>query len=366
MSKPLGKKLFIIGGIIIFIIIAIIVVLMIINRDKSLSFIQIEEKMKKAAIKYYKDNSQLLPTENSSKSIVSGYELEQGYMKPISTMTEEGITCNGEVRVLKNSDKYLYIPYLNCGEAHETKELYKIITDVSNVVEQGSGLYKINNDYIFRGEDVNNFVKFSDRLWRIIKVDADNNIKLIEIDSKNKSIWDNRYNIDRKGSVGINNYENLETEDSRIKQYLNQLFFEKNFINESEFALVDYKKLCVGARSEAEKNLDGQVECSTLSSEQPIGLLTANEFLQASLDKNCNNTYASSCSNYNYLKSLSNNWWLLTASSKNTHQVYKVSGSISTSNASSTATVRPTIYLNSNVVYISGSGTEANPYIVKS
>ena len=60
-------------------------------------------------------------------------------------------------------------------------------------------------------------------------------------------------------------------------------------------------------------------------------------------------------------------WWLGTAPSFDTNDVYYVneSGYLLYSNASSLNIIRPTVMLNNNVMIQSGKGTESDPFILK-
>src|SRR5699024_10653950 len=109
------------------------------------------------------------------------------------------------------------------------------------------------------------------------------------------------------------------------------------------------------------------IECTDVLENQMIGLLAASDYLNASLDTNCKATTDKSCQNYNYLKLSGTDWWLVTGSSLNSYEVYSVrsSGYLYETNASSYKKVRPTIMLNNNVMIKSGSGSEANPFILK-
>ena len=98
-----------------------------------------------------------------------------------------------------------------------------------------------------------------------------------------------------------------------------------------------------------------------------IGLLTASDYINASIDVNCKNTVSKSCQNYNYLKIKNTAWWLGTAPSFDTNDVYYVNenGYLLYSNASSLNIIRPTVMLNNNVMIRSGKGTESDPFILK-
>ena len=98
-----------------------------------------------------------------------------------------------------------------------------------------------------------------------------------------------------------------------------------------------------------------------------IGLLTASDYMNASLDATCNATTDRTCQNYNYLKLSGVDWWLITGNSLNNSEVFSVrsGGYIDEYNASSTKKVRPTIMINNNIMIRSGNGSESNPFILK-
>ena len=124
-------------------------------------------------------------------------------------------SCTGSVTVENIDGSYEYNSYLDCGDKYNSKVLLKQIMSDNSVVTTDSGLYNMNNEYVFRGEKVNNYVKFGDRIWRIVKIDSNNDIVLILNDSFNYTRgWDDRYNYDLGYESGYNIYEK-----SRIKEY---------------------------------------------------------------------------------------------------------------------------------------------------
>ena len=112
---------------------------------------------------------------------------------------------------------------------------------------------------------------------------------------------------------------------------------------------------------------NNSLECSDVLENQMIGLLTASDYMNASLDVNCKATTDRSCQNYNYLKLSGTEWWLVTGNSLNNYEAYivKSSGYLDENTASGYKKVRPTIMLNNNVMIKSGSGSASNPFILK-
>ena len=369
----INKKLFNYILIALGVVIGIFILIFILSlfKSKTYSFSEIEAELKSGAVAYYKKNQELLPTNEGDVATVDDVTLsEAGVMKQLTKMVNKNYTCSGSVSVQKNGDYYLYTPVLECGEKYKTSSLVAKIKSDNPVVKSGDGLYQINNDLVFRGEYVNNFVRFSNITWRIVKIESDNSLRLVETDKilYTDEVWDDRYNINRDDSVGINDFEL-----SRIKDGLNRIYYEKDTFNDSAKEKIILKHLCIGKRDEESSDNSGSIECATLSLEaMPVGLLLTNEYVLASIDPNCKHIYDASCNNYNYMGTLEKTTWTLTADSSNTHKAYKLAGSNNssssayfTSNCSNESGLRMVIYVNGNISYISGDGTEENPYIIK-
>ena len=363
------KKMMFFMGIIVGLLCLILLILFVSSLfiKKVYSYEEIETVIKNASVSYFKDHPDLLPqmdggiVEIEVDNLVSAEK-----MKPLTEYTKEGVLCTGRTLVEKAGDEYLYTPYLDCGENFTTVELYKKVTE--KVVTSGYGLYKLNNDYVYRGENVDNYVQLDEGLWRIVKINSNNRIMLIkELSVGNPLAWDNRYNSEIGYSSGINNYS-----ASRVKEYIDKIYDNpKENLNEVMLSSNDKQKivaytLCTGKRDINEKDNSRNIECSQVLNNQKVGLLSANDYINASVDSNCNSLADKSCSNYNYLKE-KYNWWLVTASTGASDKVYSITdnGRVSLLSAVSFAYVRPVIYLNNKVLYKSGTGTKEDPFILK-
>ena len=177
------KKLLKMVGIISVILIIVfgLVLLLSVIIGRNYSYDQIELILKNAAIKYYQVQDVLLPSNDGEKSEVDATTLSSDdykLMKPLSKL-KKNVSCTGKVVVQKVNNKYIYTPYLDCGNSYKTEELYKAIKNKNKVVTSGNGLYEMNGEYVFRGDTVNNYVKLSKGLFRIVKITSDNKILLI-------------------------------------------------------------------------------------------------------------------------------------------------------------------------------------------
>ena len=128
--------------------------------SKTLSYDKIEEKLKVSAIAYAEDNISLLPSDEGASVIVEDSTLiNGGYIKALSELVDEGVSCSAKVTITKNGNKYLYSPILNCGEKYKTQKFIDVIMSNNSIVTNGAGLYKSNNLYTFKGEIVNNYIE---------------------------------------------------------------------------------------------------------------------------------------------------------------------------------------------------------------
>lgn len=367
------KKMFRFMGIIVGIVVVLLLILFIAslggkNKSKTYSYSEIEKIMEKAAKSYFKDHPDYLPDESSIIEVDVDSLVNEGKMKDLSQYTKDDISCTGNVQVQKEDDEYIYTPNLNCGDNYSTIPLYSKVLEKNDVVNSGYGLYHNNNGYVFRGENINNYVQLDNSLWRIVKITSNNNIVLINEEGAGYSNpWDNRYNEERKYESGINNYASSRAKEFLEKIYKNPDEDDKEDVlsKKDKTRLVEYN-VCIGKRTLTSEGKDNSYECRETLKNQKMGLLTLSDFLYASVDPNCKSADTKSCKNYNYLV-IKSNWWLGTANSDDTSTVFKVgaNGVITADNASNYALLRPVIYLNDTVMYKSGKGTLEKPYTVR-
>lgn len=331
-------------------------------RGGKLSFEKIENKMVSAAESYYESNPKLLPVGEYSKSELNVATLaKEGYMKVLDDYLDDNVTCTGKVIVLKNKDNYTYIPKLSCGNDYNTKSLAETLT--GNIVTEGEGLYNINDEFVYRGEKLNNYVSFAGKKWRVLRVTKDNEIRLIQEDMFDKSVWDNRYNVDKKSSSGINSFE-VNGVNSRIKDELETIYNGKAFSSDDKAKLVP-KQLCIGKRTNDDTTIDGSAECSLLTDEYySLGLLQVNEYMISSLDTGCTATNKRTCTNYNFLANYLDRFWTITANAENTHEVYSIDTLPTSSYANRKFGIKLVININGEVNYTKGDGTIENPYVI--
>lgn len=365
LKKTIIKLMIIIGG-------GILLLILILSisssfTKKSYSYEKIEEIMVQAAKSYLNDNPEILAVADTRIVEVPIANLvAAGKMKDLSEYTAKGVACTGNVVVSKVGNEYVYTSNLNCGDHYSSTPLYTKVLQDSPITDSGYGLYSLNGEKVFRGEKVNNYVQLEKALWRIVKIDSNNNIVLIkETPVGYTTAWDNRYNQEIGYNVGLNNYST-----SRIKEYLESSY---NPVKETEvyLSINDKAKLiaydaCVGSRATNSKTNSNAIECKKKENNQKLGLLTVSDYINASTDSNCVTAESLTCQNYNYLvKDYA--WWLATPVTNTTDKAYSITvkGEIKVSQTGDYYNVRPVVKLNSTVTISGGDGSEKNPYVIK-
>ena len=339
--------------------------------EPTYTYEKLQEKMLKITKEYYKENPKELPSEDKdSKTYTLKKMISEEKLSEVPTLfNDENMKCDGSVTVTNNNGYYVYSPYLNCSsgkdEKFETISLADKIKEDSLVTE-GYGLYQMDDEYYYRGEIDNNFVKFpdSDKLYRIVGINSDGSIRLIQLSVIQNVVWDNRFNIDYQTSDGINDYY-LNNFDSRIKEAIDKEYNNLESWPDEYKAYITTQTLCIGKRSAENETKDGSVECETTLDNQLLGALTIYEILRASLDENCHKSTDKSCRNYNWFKSLPKTTWLVTADADTTKKAFKFSnGEMYVSNTSNTSNVYPVFNIIDKAIYQKGTGTENDPYVI--
>ena len=355
MLKKLDKKfLYICSGLILAPILLIIVLVLIRGCSSSISADKYEDKMVSAAKKYFKKNK--LPKSEGGEVEVSLDDLVAGnYIKDSDDYVDDK-NCDGYVKVKNNGGFYLYTPYLSCDKFKTTYIIDKLMKDV---VTSKSGLYQIEDGYVYKGKKVNNYVKFADKIYRIISIDKDGILKLVKVDQeKYKTIWDQKYNSEKNMVYGKNDYS-----DSNIIEVL-QGKYDK-YSDSDKKHIIAYNA-CYGNRELNHKDVDTTQECSKILEKQYVSILNTYDYAMASYDSECTSIISGSCRNYNYLFDTLDSTWLMNGNADNTYEVYYYSqGNISLLKANSNKKYNLVIYVSGNELYNKGNGTIDNPYVIK-
>lgn len=210
------------------------------------------------------------------------------------------------------------------------KEEIKVLAD--NIKDNNEGnLKNINSDYYFTGKEVNNYVKYSNILFRIIKINKDNSITLVS--DKPITSLAKGDNNDYKTTY-INNWLNNQDKE-------NTGILEKNLNNPNKY--LTYTNTC-NDKIDNTKN----ITCKSTLADTLITLPSLYDYINTGDTKSFmnNETY----------------YYLLNTNKDNKTWYINDNGGVTTSDNTDILGIKPVITLKSTNKLINGDGTKDNPY----
>ena len=234
-------------------------------------------------------------------------------------------------------NKYASVKIGVYGDFQEKKifpQLYDVLeTNLASNLLEDDGDARI----VSGSSDINNYVWYSGKLWRIIALNNDGSIKLVTENNMTNISW---------GSSTT--YFNKETKTgSYIYQWLNEDFLD-TLVNSENMVMTDYKWNVTQTSATTKPSNDILVEA-------PVGLLSAYEYT-ASYSKASSN--AQGYLNNGYY------WWLSTPVSQTNVRAVYYNGTLNSRNSTTNAAgVRPSINLAAGVrLNGDGDGSIDRPY----
>lgn len=366
--KRMDKKFLIIIGIILGLPVFVIIFIAIIQgcSNSKITYEEYEQKMKTASEGYLTEAELNKMEEGETIKIELDELVKSDRIKSTEKLLDDS-SCSGNVVVRKNGSIikennggfFNYVVSLKCDN-YKTKTLEDTL--MKNVVSSDAGLYQEGDNYIFKGQIVDNYINFFGNEYRIISVDKNGIIKLIKTESESLDrYWDIKYNTETFDNSGKNIYR-----DSDILQEMTKIYLDiKNFKKSAKTHIVS-QDLCVDARDFNDLSKTKKTECTTLLENQVVSLISVEDFANASLDPECFDIKSKSCRNYNYLNKLHIETWTYTAVSNNTYEVYYLSnGIVDVEEANSYLPLNLVIYIDGKETYKSGDGSKANPFVIE-
>ena len=224
-----------------------------------------------------------------------------------------------------------------------------------------------DNSYRYAGANPNNYVCFgsddascpSDNLYRIIGV-FDSEVKLIKSTSYGNYAWDS---VDY---VSDNTWSTSDMKTTLNTTYYNTLsatWQNKIATHTWKVGGMEYRDT-----NTAKQYYDTEVGSSSSSTtdSMKIGLMYVSDYgFAASADywtTALHGYYDSTLRSTNWLYLGTNEWTISPYSSSTSVFSLFHYGNLDVNHASTVYSARPVFYLNSNVTYVSGNGTESNPY----
>ena len=294
------------------------------------------------------------------------------------------------------------------------------------VVTSGDGLYEDQYEdgrYIYRGSEPDNYIRFNNELWRIIAKEADGTYKIIRdellpqnanyttmaYDARNhRSTENNTYCTNPYYGCGVyaavsgtfqtpdGQYSGTVTEDSSIKQYLNDTYYPtlngtaKTQMQSHAFNIGSVHWLDVSGNDSIEKNIAGEKMYKWTGN---VGLVNVSDLLKASTNTACKSatdqlnklmqdTPRETCGSYlTYFDTINDElgeigYWTMNAFSAESvdfsypvwyaafYQGFGAFDHYSATYVNSNG-ARPVLYLKSTNQITGGDGTKGNPYTLQ-
>lgn len=193
---------------------------------------------------------------------------------------------------------------------------------------------KDKDSYYFYHDTEDNYLMYSNLLWRIVKINEDNSILMV-LDSP---ITDLAFGVDKK------------YDDSSIIEWLNKGdseysgVFEKKLNDPSKYLVKT--SVCTDALDDVKK-----ITCDNVNDDYYLGLLSINDYINAG----AKNSY------------IMNNTISYLANSDKEQQIWYVGddGSLNQSTGDDIYGVRPTVTLSPTISIKSGNGSKDDPYKIE-
>ena len=294
---------------------------------------------------------------NLPSGVEAGYKAGEGLNTPpaatginLEKADASGSSNTYKIRVTNNSDSEVAVT-LGVGVGLDYNDLSlpenghlfeEILTTgpVSDIVVDNltsGSTYDDDVDTFITGEDPNNYIWYSGKLWRAVSVNNEaNTTKLVT-----------QWNI---SAIPYNEEDNTAFEGSYMEDWLNDTSVDGFLGN-----LRDYENFIV-----TDATWDATLDATSLGNIQrpngtttvttSVGLLNMYEY------QSCNNGEINGYLNNGLY------WWTLTPYSSSYVRYVYSNGSASSNSPSTAIGVRPSINLKSNVRIVNGDGTIDNPY----
>ena len=222
------------------------------------------------------------------------------------------------------------------------------------IVTESDGLYADTYEsgrYIYKGANPNNYITFNNETWRIVSIESDKSLKIINSNSVGSMPWDN---------VNARAWNTPAT----LNTYLNGTYLS-TLANQDIIASHNWS---VGSIDVSSNDLSSMIAAeNNVNFNGKIGLITPSEYIRANTNvTECGtaaltNTNYSQCTSTNWMTSIMNDAWTISYMNASFNPIYINSGFKSETDITVNKNVVPAVYLN-NSITLSGSGTQADPY----
>lgn len=228
---------------------------------------------------------------------------------------------------------YYYMKFNKKSSNSSSAEVLANTIQKQGIVSKGDGLYNNSGELVFKGTDVDNYLLYSNIMWRIVKVNTDNSVVLVT-DSK---ISDLAFSDENS------NYMKSYLLDWLNKNGENTGILESKLSNKEKF--LTKNTICL----DSVDNLNN-ITCHKKDNSKYVTTLGLGDYLNSkNEDSYLNNT---------------DDFWLYNV--KSDKKVwYITNGNLSNDSSSSIHGVKAVITLKNTIGSIGGKGTKEDPYLIE-
>lgn len=225
-----------------------------------------------------------------------------------------------------------YYSKQNVKLKEEAKTLNGMIMSTYKVTKDGDGLHQDTDGYYFKGSVSNNYVKFANRLYRVIRINNDGTIKVISEDINATYMWGDKTNY----------------EDSILSLWLdyNNLYYVGVYYN----TLPNPEKFLVKTKY-TEDILDGsKVKAGKKNYENYITTLGIKDY--------------SNADGKNSFMNINKSFWIIGHDKEEENLFVDTDGTISGTTTYESYGVRAVMTFKKNLEVTSGNGSVDEPFII--
>ena len=284
-----------------------------------------------------------------------------------------------------------YYSKQNIKIKEEAMTVNGLIIQNNNIAKESTdGLHQDNDGYYFKGKVENNYVMYENRLFRVVRVNNDDTVKMIMENFGASFMWGDEANY--KDSNVRNWLEKTELEHSGI--YYDTLSDVKKNLVKTEYSediLKDGKIISLeefnkekeeeAKKLEEEKNKTEEEKTEEVKEEETKEEKKTTKKKETEEEKEEEKVEVKKEKDYitiltvkdytlaNGMSSYLNNgkmFYLLGLNDDNENLYVEEDGSIQSTDSTAGYGIRPVITLKKNTEVVSGSGTKDDPYVVKS
>lgn len=215
----------------------------------------------------------------------------------------------------------------------EAMTLNGVVLSSNEVLKDGDGLHQDTAGYYFKGNVLNNYVMFANRLFRVMQVNNNGTVQLISNDIVSEFMWG----------------EDSSYKNSNLYQWLNVVEGESSGVYYD--TIPNPEKFLVKTEYSEDRLLDSKVEDSKVKYKDYVTTLSIKDFSKA----NGKNSYLN----------IGKCFWILGLDEDDSNLYVDSEGVIDSATGYDGYGVRAVITLKKNLKITGGDGTNGNPYVIE-